>query len=86
MAADTLTYPEWEMTGKKDCIEYAKTRMEEILATHKASLPLTEKQRDDMSSIMSEARDYYKKKGMISQDEWATYNKVVLNSDWYPFS
>ena len=86
VAADTLTYPEWEMTGKKDCIEYAKTRMEEILATHKASLPLTEKQRDDMSSIMSEARDYYKKKGMISQDEWATYNKVVLNSDWYPFS
>jgi len=31
-AADTLSYPEWESQGKKGALEYAKERMEEILA------------------------------------------------------
>ncbi|TET86494.1 MAG: hypothetical protein E3J34_03810, partial [Dehalococcoidia bacterium] len=46
--ADRLTYPEWMKTGKKDCIDYAKERMGEILATHKVSIPLTPGQEDDI--------------------------------------
>ena len=38
--ADRLTYPEWMQSGKKSCLDYAKERMEEILAIHKPT-PLT---------------------------------------------
>jgi trimethylamine--corrinoid protein Co-methyltransferase len=85
-SADALTYPEWESSGKKSCVEYAKERMETILDTHKVSTPLTEKQRSDIAQILREARNYYRSKGMISNDEWSTYGKKVLNTEWYPFS
>ena len=83
--ADELTYPEWLKTGKKDCLDYAKKRMEEILADHKVSIPLSSSQEKDIGRILNEARDYYKKKGMISDDEWAVYKEQVLESPDYPF-
>ena len=63
-AADSLTYPEWMKTGKKDCIDYAKERMGEILATHKPK-PLTASQEEEIERILNEARAYYKKKGIM---------------------
>lgn len=33
-SADRLTYPEWLEQGKKSALDYAKERMEKILATH----------------------------------------------------
>ena len=62
--ADRLTYPEWIKTGKKDCLEYAKERMEEILSTHKV-LPLTATQEEDVERILEEARKYYREKGLM---------------------
>jgi len=62
--ADRLTYPEWIRTGKKDCISYAKERMEEILTTHKPK-PLTDSQEKEIEKILEEARKYYKKKGKL---------------------
>jgi len=84
-AADTLTYPEWSNSGKKDCVDYAKGRLEQIIATHKVSTPLTASQDEDIESILNEARDFYKKKGMISDTEWKAYLKD-LKSPNYPYA
>lgn len=60
--ADEMTYAEWTESGKKDCIDYAKERMQEILSTHKVSLPLTPSQEEEIERILKEARECYKKK------------------------
>jgi trimethylamine--corrinoid protein Co-methyltransferase len=62
--ADTLTYPEWMKKGKKSCLEYAKEKMEEILAKHKPT-PLTGSQERDIEKILEDARKFYKDKGML---------------------
>jgi len=71
--ADRLTYPEWQKTGKQDAFGYAKQRLGEILATHKP-LPLTTSQEVEIERILKEAREYFRKKGQISDEEWTTYN------------
>jgi len=63
-AADRLSYPEWKNIGKKSCLDYAKKRMEEILATHKP-MPLTSNQEEEIERILEEARSHYKKKGIM---------------------
>ena len=82
-AADRLTYPEWIASGKKSCLDYARERMEEILATHKPT-PLTPSQEEDIERILEEARKYYKEKGLISEEEMATY-KESMKSPNYPY-
>jgi trimethylamine--corrinoid protein Co-methyltransferase len=62
--ADVWTYPEWEKRGRKGCIEYAKEKMEKILATHTPT-PLTESQEQDIEKILQDARKFYKEKGML---------------------
>jgi len=83
--ADRLTYPEWAKKGKKSCIDYAKQKMEEILATHKVDPPLTDSQEEDIERILKEAREYYRKKGLISDTEWVAYKKD-LESPNYPYA
>jgi trimethylamine--corrinoid protein Co-methyltransferase len=82
-AADRLTYPEWMDTGKKSCLDYAKERMEEILATHKAT-PLTPSQEGDVERILEEARKYYEERGLISEEEMATYRESMKSAN-YPY-
>ena len=82
-AADSLTYPEWMQMGKKACLDYAKERMEEILATHK-TIPLTPGQEEDVERILDEARDYYRKKELISEEEMAVYRESMKSPN-YPF-
>jgi len=83
-SSDRLTYPEWEKAGKKNEIEYAKQRVEEILATHKVAKPLTPSEEEEVNRILIEARKYYKDQGMISESEWATYKETV-KSEGRPF-
>jgi len=82
-AADRLTYPEWMKSGKKSCLDYARERMEEILATHKPT-PLTPGQEEDIERILEEARKYYKEKGLITEEEMATYRESMKSPD-YPY-
>jgi len=82
--ADKLTLSEWLKTGKKDSLDYARERMEEILATHKPKL-LTEDQENAIENILKEEREYYRKKGLISDTEWAAYKKD-LESPSYPYA
>jgi len=83
--ADRLTYPEWEKIGKKSCIDYAKERMDKILATHKVDPPLTDNQENGIERILKEAREYYRKKGLITNEEWEAYKKD-LKSPNYPYA
>jgi trimethylamine--corrinoid protein Co-methyltransferase len=75
-SSDTLTYPEWLQNGKKSCIDYARERMEEIIATHKP-MPLTTQQEDDLERILEEARAHYQKTGQISDAEMDAYRAVL---------
>jgi trimethylamine--corrinoid protein Co-methyltransferase len=64
MVADRVDLPEWIRSGKKSPVDYARERMEEILATHKPE-PLTQKQEEDVEKILEEARQYYKGKDLM---------------------
>jgi trimethylamine--corrinoid protein Co-methyltransferase len=75
-AADRLPYAEWLKTGKKKAIDYARERMDEILATHEPD-PLTAGQEQALVEILAEARAYYRGKGMISDKEWAQYMRAL---------
>jgi len=81
--ADLLTYPEWKKIGRKSCLDYAKDRLQEILSTHEPE-PLTDDQLDAIKNILEEAREYYRKMGMISQEEWEKYKKIIESRE-YPF-
>jgi len=59
---DNLTYPEWERSGKKDCIDYGKEKMKKILETHEVK-KLKDEQIAEMDSIVEEAELFYKKRG-----------------------
>lgn len=81
---DRLSYPEWVQKGQKNAIDHARERMEQILATHKPNL-LTPQQEQTVEDILKEARNYYRKNGMISDEEWKAYQED-LNSPHYPFA
>jgi DNA-binding IclR family transcriptional regulator len=67
-------------TGKKDALALAQERMEEILATHKPK-PLTPAQEKAVENMLKEAREYYRKKGLISDEEWTVYMKALESAD-----
>jgi len=76
-SADRLTYPEWIQGGKKNSIEFAKERMEEIVTAHKVDPPLTSGEEEEMERILIEARDYYRKHDLISALEWKQYREIL---------
>jgi hypothetical protein len=45
-------------------VDYAKEKMDQILATHKPT-PLTPNQEKDIERILEDARTFYKEKGML---------------------
>jgi trimethylamine:corrinoid methyltransferase-like protein len=56
--ADLLSLPEWTRSGKKSCIDHARDRMEQILATHRPT-PLTANQEKDIERVLQEAKKYH---------------------------
>lgn len=60
-AADRLTYASWLQDGKKQALDYAKERVEAILAEPE-EIHLTPAQEADLEKILQEARDYYQKR------------------------
>jgi trimethylamine---corrinoid protein Co-methyltransferase len=62
--ADNTTYQEWERKGRKSALELAKERMQEILKTHETT-PLPDDVEREIEKILQEARDYYKKIGLL---------------------
>lgn len=82
-AADRLTYPEWMNSGKKSCLDYARERMEHILATHKPT-SLTASQEQDVERILEEARTHYKQQGLITNEEMTAYRNSMKSPN-YPY-
>ncbi len=76
-SADRLTYPEWKNAGKKNDIDYAKERMEQILSTHTVQPPLTQSEEEEIEKILHEAREYFRNEGFISSSEWQEYMKTL---------
>jgi trimethylamine--corrinoid protein Co-methyltransferase len=64
-AADRLPYPDWVARGKRNALDYAKDRVAEILATHKSE-PLSAGQEEDLDRILRDAREYYKRQGLLA--------------------
>jgi trimethylamine--corrinoid protein Co-methyltransferase len=62
--ADRSLYQEWLEKGKKCMIDHAKERIEEILSTHRAK-PLSAVEIIDVRKILEEAKNYYRRKGLL---------------------
>lgn len=63
-SADRQTYPEWVASGKKTALDYAKERVESILATHQVD-SLSSAQEEDIDRVLRQAREFYKEKGLL---------------------
>jgi trimethylamine--corrinoid protein Co-methyltransferase len=78
--ADIEAYASWAATGKKDMLDNAKDKVAEILASHKP-LPLSASEDQALEDILVEARNHYRAKEMISDDEWALYMTELESID-----
>jgi trimethylamine--corrinoid protein Co-methyltransferase len=77
-SADRASYPEWLKANKKNAIDYARERMEHILAEHTPAPPLTAAQEEDLDRIMREAGEYYAGKDIITAEEWADVTRALF--------
>jgi trimethylamine--corrinoid protein Co-methyltransferase len=77
-AADLEAYPVWVRSGKKDALALARERMDKILATHQPA-PLTAGQEQAIEDILQEARQFYRDRGTISDDEWSIYMQMLAS-------
>jgi hypothetical protein len=57
-------------------LDLAGERVKEILTSHKP-IPLSPSQENDVARILQEAREFYRKNGQITDDEWKTYLETV---------
>jgi len=64
--ADRSNYSEWTKKGKKTALDYAKEKVEEILASHQP-IPLSADEDKDIEKILKKARKYYKEKELIEE-------------------
>jgi hypothetical protein len=71
-----MSYPEWMASGKRTALDNARDIMADILASHKVDPPVTAGQEQDVERILREAREFYRKKGMITDAEWEAYKEV----------
>jgi len=77
------TYHEWKSSGRKNVLDNARQKMEAMLEEHKI-VELEPAKEQALEDILNEARKYYRKKGMISDEEWRLYQED-LSSPNYPF-
>jgi trimethylamine--corrinoid protein Co-methyltransferase len=74
--ADEEAYPVWKESGKKDMLDLARERMDHLLSTHRPE-PLTDEQERAVERMLSDARDHYRKEGLITDEEWAAYEAAL---------
>ena len=82
--ADKMPYGEWVKQGSKNALAHAREKFEEILASHNPE-PLTPQQEQEIEDILKDAREYYRKAGMISDEEWRACEKDLASPN-YPFA
>jgi trimethylamine--corrinoid protein Co-methyltransferase len=62
-ASDQLSHKEFEELGKKAALDYAKEKVDEILANYDHDLPADQEQ--ELDNILEEAKAYYRQKGLM---------------------
>jgi len=82
--ADKLPHGEWVKNGSKNALTHARDKFEEILNTHKPE-PLKPQQEQEIEDILKDAREYYRKKGLITEKEWKDYQKDLASPN-YPYA
>ena len=80
VVADTEAYSSWITTGKRDMLDRAKEKVEEILTTH-TPVPLTGSQEEAVEDVLAEARKYYRGRGLITDAEWSSYMEELRLGD-----
>ena len=83
-AANRITGPRWFRDSNKNAVDLAQDKMDHILKTHRPR-PLTDSQEKELEYILSDARQYYKNKGMISDEEWTLYQEDLASPN-YPYA
>jgi len=59
-----MTYPECISAGKKVALDYANEKFKDILQTY--NVPKLNEEKDlEVQKILDEARNYYRKKGLL---------------------
>lgn len=81
--ASTNSYDQWVRSGRKGILDKAEEKKNEMLGTPTDSLP--KEQERKLEEILSEARNYYRKSGKISDEEWRVYQEDLNSSD-YPIA
>ncbi|MBN1298404.1 MAG: trimethylamine methyltransferase family protein [Actinobacteria bacterium] len=61
---DRLSYQDWERSGMLSVIDKARTNVKGLLQNHNPS-PLSNEQEKEIRKILSDARNYYSKKGLL---------------------
>lgn len=84
LVADRLGFEEWARKGKKTALDHAQEKAEEYIANFKHE-PLSASQEKAVEDILTEARKYYRHKGLISDEEWKLYQKDLASAD-YPYA
>jgi len=75
-SGNRMPYLEWINSGKKNNIDSAQEIMESIISEHKVE-QLTPEQEKEVEEILKEARQHYRKKGLISDKEWQEYKEIL---------
>ena len=78
------SYEEWSVTGRRNIVEIAGDRMRTLLENHQAPALSAEKEQA-LEDILNDARDYYRRSGEISEEEWKVYQEDI-HSPNYPFA
>jgi trimethylamine--corrinoid protein Co-methyltransferase len=84
LVADRLSFPDWVEKGAKNALDHARERLEDILAQYRQpALPPDQEQA--VEDILKEAREHYRKAGLISPEEWALYQEDLASPN-YPYA
>ncbi len=82
--ASRTSYTEWKASGEKSILESAENRMKNLLEKH--TVPsISPEQEQQLEDILQDARNWYRKTGRITEEEWKIYQEDLCSPD-YPYA
>ncbi len=77
-------YKQWKASGEKNILEIAEAKMNALLEKHQVPA-ISASQEQALEDILNEARNWYRKTGKITEEEWKVYQEDI-HSDNYPYA
>lgn len=84
LVASRESHQDWEKNGRRNILEIAEGRLEKLMENHKVPVLSADKEQA-LEDILCDARVYYRKKGMITDEEWKLYQEDLQSSE-YPYA